>query len=78
MSEIFEIGNLKIGGGSLFFIGGPCVIENEEITFETAEKIKEICKELEIPFIFKSSYLKDNRSSLESYQGQGLKRELKY
>jgi 2-dehydro-3-deoxyphosphooctonate aldolase (KDO 8-P synthase) len=76
MNQILEIGNLKIGGGSFFFVGGPCVIESEEITFETAERIKEICEELEIPFIFKSSYLKDNRSSLESYQGPGLEKGL--
>ena len=54
-----------------FLIAGPCVVENEEITFETATKIKEICTELDIDFVFKSSYRKANRSSINSFSGIG-------
>lgn len=64
---------IKIGGSlSLFLIGGPCVIENEGHAVFLAKKIKEVCKELEIPFIFKASYDKANRSSLASYRGPGF------
>lgn len=75
-SKEIDLGKFKIGGGSFFFVGGPCVIENEDIVFETAEKIKEIGEELEIKCVFKSSYLKDNRSSEESYQGPGIDKGL--
>lgn len=54
-----------------FLIAGPCVVENKEITFETAEKIKEVCTKFNIPFIFKSSYRKANRSSSTSFSGIG-------
>jgi 2-dehydro-3-deoxyphosphooctonate aldolase (KDO 8-P synthase) len=69
---------IKIGGGNpLILIAGPCVIENEEITFKSAEFLRELTKELRIPFIFKSSYDKANRSSLDSYRGPGLEKGLK-
>jgi 2-dehydro-3-deoxyphosphooctonate aldolase (KDO 8-P synthase) len=58
---------------SFFLIAGPCVVENFEITYQTAKKIKEICEELKIPFIFKSSYRKANRSSSSSFSGIGDK-----
>ena len=70
--------NVMIGGRNTFFlIGGPCVIENEEHAFELAKKIKIICAELQIPFIFKASFDKANRSSLKSYRGPGLKEGLR-
>ncbi|THB67955.1 MAG: 3-deoxy-8-phosphooctulonate synthase, partial [Gammaproteobacteria bacterium] len=56
----------------LFLIAGPCVIENEEITLSTASELKQICSELGINFIFKSSFDKANRSSIDSYRGPGL------
>jgi 2-dehydro-3-deoxyphosphooctonate aldolase (KDO 8-P synthase) len=69
---------IKIGGGNpLILIAGPCVIENEEITFKSAEFLRELTEELQIPFIFKSSYDKANRSSLDSYRGPGLEKGLK-
>lgn len=61
----------------LFLIAGPCVIENEELMFETARRLKEITADLSIPFIFKSSYDKANRSSAESFRGPGLVEGLK-
>ncbi len=56
---------------NFFLIAGPCVVEGEEITLRIARKIKEICSELDIPFFFKASYKKANRSSLHSFTGIG-------
>lgn len=68
------IDEINIGNNSPFvLIAGPCVVENEEITFTTAKAIKEITTELGIPFIFKSSYKKANRTSLHSFMGIGDK-----
>ena len=67
-----EIDDIKIGDGKPFvLIAGPCVVENENLIIETAKAIKEITTELEIPFIFKSSYKKANRTSLNSFSGIG-------
>ena len=78
MTKTVEINGLQIGGSSdLLFIAGPCVIESEEIAYSTAERLKSISEELKIPIIYKSSYLKDNRSSSKSYQGPGLEKGLK-
>jgi 2-dehydro-3-deoxyphosphooctonate aldolase (KDO 8-P synthase) len=72
------IENIRIGNGNLpVVIAGPCVIENEDITFYTAEKLKKICSSVGLPFIFKSSYDKANRTSLSSYRGPGIDRGLK-
>jgi len=74
MSKIVNVGKIKIGKGNpIVLIAGPCVIESEEITFETAKRIKEITQKLNIPFIFKSSYDKSNRSSVDYYRGPGVK-----
>lgn len=56
----------------LFLIAGPCVIESEKLTLDTAESLKEITGDLGIPFIFKSSFDKANRSSSDSYRGPGI------
>ena len=56
---------------NFFLIAGPCVVEGEEITLRIAREIKEICGELNIPFYFKASYRKANRSSLKSFTGIG-------
>ena len=73
-----KIDNIEIGEGNpLVLIAGPCVIESEEIVLKTAESVKTIADRLHMPFIFKSSYLKDNRSSADSYQGVGLEKGLK-
>lgn len=57
--------------GNFFLIAGPCVIEGEQITFDIAMKLKEITDRLEIPFIFKASYKKANRSRSDSFTGIG-------
>jgi 2-dehydro-3-deoxyphosphooctonate aldolase (KDO 8-P synthase) len=56
---------------SFFLIAGPCVIEGEEMAFEIATHIKSLCEKLEIPFVFKGSYRKANRSRLDSFTGIG-------
>lgn len=73
---MFSADNIKIEKNQLFLISGPCVIESENIVFETAEALKEIAESFKIPFIFKSSYDKANRSSIKSYRGPGIKKGL--
>lgn len=69
------VGDLTIGEkGPFFLIAGPCVIENEEITLEVAAYLKETSELLDIPVIFKSSYDKANRTSLESFRGPGIEK----
>ncbi len=62
---------LAADNGNFFLIAGPCVVEGEEITLRIAREIKAICSELGIPFLFKASYKKANRSSLHSFTGIG-------
>lgn len=74
---MIEIGKIKIGDKLPFvLIAGPCVVENESLILKTAEEIKKITSELNIPLIFKSSYKKANRTSLNSFQGIGDKEAL--
>ncbi len=61
----------------LFLIAGPCVIESEQLALDTAGELKAICAELGIPFIYKSSFDKANRTSVESYRGPGIEAGLK-
>lgn len=77
-SSSVKIGKLKIGGGSrIVLIAGPCVIESEKLVMQVAEKVKKLCHRHKIPFIFKSSYLKANRLSIDSFTGPGLDRGLR-
>ncbi len=67
------INGLKLGGGGpLFLIAGPCVIESEKLVLETAGRLAEIADRLAVPLIFKSSYDKANRSSIRSFRGHGI------
>jgi 2-dehydro-3-deoxyphosphooctonate aldolase (KDO 8-P synthase) len=68
----FEVGLDK----PFFLIAGPCVVESEQLQMDVAGKLKEITSELGIPFIFKSSYDKANRSSGKSYRGPGMQKGL--
>ena len=78
MGNIVKTGNISIGQGSqLILISGPCVIENYETTFQTASFLKELTTRLNIPFIFKASYDKANRTSINSFRGPGLTDGLK-
>jgi 2-dehydro-3-deoxyphosphooctonate aldolase (KDO 8-P synthase) len=63
--------------GNFFLMAGPCVIEGEKTTMEIAGRLKEICEKLKIPFIFKGSYRKANRSRLDSFTGIGDEKALK-
>ncbi|MFC1569346.1 3-deoxy-8-phosphooctulonate synthase [bacterium] len=75
---VVHIDNIPIGGNHpMVLISGPCVIESESITLQTAEAIRKITDALSIPWIFKSSYCKDNRSAATSYQGPGLQEGLR-
>ena len=68
----YELPGLKFAGGNNFFlVAGPCVVEGEEIVLRIAEQIAQVCERLEIPFIFKASYRKANRSRLDSFTGIG-------
>src|SRR5436309_541197 len=71
-------GKLTVGGtrAPLFIIAGPCVIETEAMVMRTAEALAGICNDLGLPFIFKCSYDKANRSAGDSFRGPGLKRGL--
>ncbi len=69
----FEVGLDK----PFFLIAGPCVVESQQLQMDSAGKLKEICAELGIPFIFKSSYDKANRSSGQSFRGPGMQEGLR-
>ena len=73
-----RIGAIRIGSGHpLAIIAGPCVIENEAVTFETAERLKAVCAGAGLSLIFKSSFDKANRSSIDSFRGPGIERGLR-
>ena len=66
-----------LDSGNFFLLAGPCIVEGEEITLTIAEKIRAITDKLKIPFVFKASYKKSNRSRLDSFTGIGDKNALK-
>jgi 2-dehydro-3-deoxyphosphooctonate aldolase (KDO 8-P synthase) len=72
ISMPFSVQNVVIGGPQLFLIAGPCVIESEEHALFMATSIAAICRELGVPYIFKASYDKANRTSITSFRGPGL------
>ena len=77
MTKTVSAGKVKIGGkGPLVLIAGPCVIENESSAVRHAKAIKAIAERLGIPYIYKSSYDKANRTSVKSYRGPGIKKGL--
>ena len=77
-TKTVKIGSVPIGGeNSLALIAGPCVIESEKGAMGIAEKLKRICSDEGVPFIFKASYDKANRSSIDSFRGPGLRDGLK-
>jgi 2-dehydro-3-deoxyphosphooctonate aldolase (KDO 8-P synthase) len=72
VSQSFEIGPVQVGAGKLFLIAGPCVIESEDHALRMAEAIQRITADLGVPYIFKASYDKANRTSVKSFRGPGL------
>lgn len=72
-----KIGDLVIGDNKKFvLVAGPCVLENEAAALDTAQYLKKLTTKLKIPFIFKASYDKANRTSIKSYRGPGAKKGL--
>jgi 2-dehydro-3-deoxyphosphooctonate aldolase (KDO 8-P synthase) len=72
MSVSFQVEGVRVGSGTLFLIAGPCVIESEKHALFMAEVIKGVTRALNVPFIFKASYDKANRTSMRSFRGPGL------
>jgi len=68
----FKLGNITAGDGKLFLIAGPCVLESEPHARKLADAIQRICSDLGVPYIFKASYDKANRTSIHSFRGPGL------
>ena len=77
MTTAFQVADIHVGSGDLFLIAGPCVIESEEHAIKMAEIIKGVTRSLALPFIFKASYDKANRTSIRSFRGPGLKEGLR-
>ena len=76
-TSVIPLGNWKLGGNNPFFlIAGPCVIESEAHCMDMAGRLKKITSDLNIPFIFKASYDKANRTSIHSFRGPGLEKGL--
>ena len=75
--KLVKLKNIIWGTEDSFpIIAGPCVIENRDLVFRTAEKLKKVCEKLKLPFIFKSSYDKANRTSIDSFRGHGIEKGL--
>lgn len=78
MTREVSAGKVRFGHNNpLLIIAGPCVIESEALAIETAGRLKEICEKAGLPFIFKSSYDKANRTSLKSFRGPGIDKGLR-
>jgi 2-dehydro-3-deoxyphosphooctonate aldolase (KDO 8-P synthase) len=73
----FRVGEIECGAEQLFLISGPCVIEDEKVMMTTAEELKRIEERIGVPIIYKSSFMKDNRSDASYYMGPGLEEGLK-
>lgn len=78
MAEVksIKLKNFEIGADKLTILGGPCSIESRDILFRTAEYLKKLTADLDINFVFKSSFDKANRSSINSYRGPGIEKGL--
>lgn len=77
MAHEVHIGSFRVGAGHRpFLIAGPCVIESEQLVMDTAGRIAEIAKSLDLPYVFKSSFDKANRTSIKSFRGPGLEKGL--
>lgn len=69
LNDLFK--NQSYNPDNFFLIAGPCIVENEALVMEVADKVSKICKRLEVPYIFKASYRKANRTSASSFTGLG-------
>jgi len=77
MGLSFQLDGVRVGSGDLFLIAGPCVIESEAHALRMAEIVKGVTRSLNLPFIFKASYDKANRTSIRSFRGPGLREGLR-
>lgn len=77
-AKIVNVGDIRCGEDKLFLISGPCVIEDENLMMSVAEKLIETTSKLNIPLIYKSSFQKDNRSSVDFYMGPGIDEGLRF
>ena len=77
MTYPFQVGDVTIGGGAFFLIAGPCVIESEAHALKMAEAIAAVAHDKKLPYIFKASYDKANRTSIRSFRGPGLEEGLR-
>lgn len=68
----FDVGKVSFGGGGLSFILGPCVVESSQHALFMAQEISDICKQVGVGVVYKSSFDKANRSSIESFRGEGM------
>ena len=68
----FQIRDIEVGTGHPFFILGPCALENEDFAWRMARAVKEIAERVDVPFFFKASYDKANRTSVDSFRGPGV------
>jgi 2-dehydro-3-deoxyphosphooctonate aldolase (KDO 8-P synthase) len=73
----FKVGNVEVGGGDLFLIAGPCLVESESHALKMAQAISAIADRVGIPYIFKSSYDKANRTSINAHRGLGIEEALR-
>ena len=73
----FKIDDIEVGGGNLILLAGPCVLEGYERSLKIGRRAKEIANKLNLPYIFKASFDKANRSSIKSFRGPGLEEGLK-
>jgi len=76
-SDVIDLCGFKAGlDQPLFLIAGPCVVESRDLAFDTAGELKEMCGRIGLPFIYKSSYDKANRTSIKSFRGMGMDKGL--
>jgi 2-dehydro-3-deoxyphosphooctonate aldolase (KDO 8-P synthase) len=73
----FKVGSVEVGGGELFLIAGPCLVESESHALKMAHAIQSITQRLGVPYIFKSSYDKANRTSIDAHRGLGIDEALR-
>lgn len=78
MIKTFSAGKVTFGDGNLAVVAGPCVLEDRDLALSIAQRVSEICARLEIPYVFKASFDKANRTSIHSFRGPGLEKGLQW
>ena len=76
MPHSVKAGQVVLGRGRLFLIGGPCVLESRDLAFRVCESLQAVCADLDIAYVFKASYDKANRTSAKSFRGPGVEEGL--